>query len=180
MLSDMDLNNLVLRPNCLMTKSPLVFIPGPKSLFFYKKPFSDLPRFLEEHGYQVIILNLPFRSVKLRRRVFTDWLKKNERKTFHFITDSVTALEFKAALPQNQSISLTTITESLGNEVNHSFIVEKKSAPLHYQLHSLFNKLYKTKICPYSETFSVLNRPDYERFLDHCVELAENEWELSP
>jgi hypothetical protein len=48
-------NDLVLRPNCLLTRRPLKFISSKRSLFFYK-PYDRIIHFLYEHGYQVELI----------------------------------------------------------------------------------------------------------------------------
>ena len=62
MLERMDIYNLALRPNCLMTRNPLVFITGPRSLFFYEKLGGTLQDFVAAHGYVVLNPVLPFRG----------------------------------------------------------------------------------------------------------------------
>ena len=68
-----------------MTKSPLVFVPGPRSLLFYKKPFGILPDFLFEHGYQTLVLPLPISDKVRRQLAFKNWLEANGSQTFHLI-----------------------------------------------------------------------------------------------
>ena len=65
----MNLDNLVLRPNCLMTKHPLVFLTGIRSLFYYEKLGALLQDFIAAHGYVVKSPVLPFRSPELGERV---------------------------------------------------------------------------------------------------------------
>lgn len=157
-----------------MTKSPLVFLSGPKSIFYNKASYSHLPRFLEEHGYQVIILPLPFRSKTWRQSALLRWLTQHETKKFHFVFDSITSEEFQPVLPTEQVASCTTISEN--PEVAEAFVVLKKPEPLSYKLHRYLNKFYNVKTAPYSETFLTAENEVYQRFLDRCIELAENEW----
>lgn len=135
MLVWMDLKNLALRPNCLITKYPLLFVPGPRGLFFNKKPFLFLPEFLYQHGYQVQILNLPSRNLENRKKAFQKWIEK-ETKKINFIFDPKAKKELADLIPLHLKASFTEIQ---------------------------------------SETLK--ERADYERFLDHCIELAENEWQ---
>src|SRR5437868_1880579 len=86
----MDLQNLVLRPNCLITPSRLMFIPGPRSLFFYRKPFGLLPQFLYEHGYSTQVLSLPFRGPGNRKIALRKWLQTHTQHTYHFVMDEIT------------------------------------------------------------------------------------------
>ena len=55
---------LELKPNCLLTRYPLVFITKQKSLFdglsiwrgLFRDDWNDIPKYLREHGYEVLIL----------------------------------------------------------------------------------------------------------------------------
>ena len=53
------LRGLELKPNCLLTRYPIAFLSGRKSIF---KPFEYwnlIPAYLREHGYEVLILEPP-------------------------------------------------------------------------------------------------------------------------
>lgn len=184
MLFGMDMKNLVLRPNCLITPSELIFVPGPRSLFFYKKPFGQLPGFLYEHGYRTQLLSLPFRNQKLRNWALSNWLENHAEHSYHFIMDQVTYEPFEPLLAKAQIQTITILTtdseleiKSLANQKAYLFLIDKlfSKTPLNYRLHRLFNLAYQTKIDTYQTTFSEFNRQLYDRFLDHCVKLAENE-----
>ena len=169
MLERMDLHNLVLRPNCLMTKNPIVFLNGPRSLFFYEKLGGTLQDFIAEHGYQVFCPPLPFRGSKLRKTALDRWLQSQNSKTFHFVVGPKTFDEFKDLLV-NFPDSTITLSESFtaAGETN-------KITPLQYQLHVMFCRISNAIPEEYSCTFPDKSRQIYERFLDRCVELAENE-----
>jgi hypothetical protein len=47
---------LELRPNCLLTRYPIVLLSKPKSLFRIFDEWDDVPKFLREHGYEVFLL----------------------------------------------------------------------------------------------------------------------------
>ena len=47
---------LELKPNCLLTRYPIVFLSKQKSLFRIFDDWSDVPKYLREHGYEVLIL----------------------------------------------------------------------------------------------------------------------------
>ena len=169
MLERMDLHNLVLRPNCLMTKNPIVFLNGPRSLFFYEKLGGNLQEFIAEHGYQVLCPPLPFRGTALRKKVLSSWLERQNGKAFHFVLGPRTRDEFNDLI---EKIPESTIT------LSDNFTVAdngKKIAPLQYRLHQLFCRFFGTISEDYTSTFPDKNRQIYERFLDRCVELAENE-----
>lgn len=50
---------LELRPNCLLTRHPIVFVASPRSLFRLFEPWNDIPVYLKEHGYEVIVMDCP-------------------------------------------------------------------------------------------------------------------------
>jgi hypothetical protein len=190
----MDMKNLVLRPNCLITPSELIFVPGPRSLFFYKSVFGQLPEYLYEHGYRTQVLNLPFRNKNLRQIVFKKWIANHADQSFHLILNELTYDEFEPLLDHPFIRSLTIITEdenldvkSLPDQKSFLFLIPNRkkaerlraerlhAEPLHYLLHRLLNLFYRTKTSPYSVTFSNFDPKTYDRFLDHSVKLAENE-----
>ena len=178
MLMTMNLDNLVLRPNCLLTKNPLVFIPGPRSLFFYQRPFGDLPRFLFEHGYVTSTLSLPFRGHRLRYLYFQNWLKLQSGKKFHFILDKISFDHMKNLLanPSTETVTVISINEHMRFENAQTWTPLVKSRPtFKYLLHQIFSNIFGTKTPSYSETFSDGNLVNYNRFLDHCIKLAEND-----
>ncbi|MFZ3229387.1 MAG: hypothetical protein WA160_04220 [Pseudobdellovibrio sp.] len=184
----MDMKNLVLRPNCLLTPSDLVFLPGPRSLFFYKKMFGDLPRFLYEHGYRTMLLSLPFRNKLRRSEVFKNWLNYQSSKSYHFILDEITFKELQLILESAQVRTITILTTNKdlistykSNDKIQVFLVPNSASasPLYYSAHRLINSLLKIETAPFETTFtatkSKTNKNTYNRFLDHCIKLAENE-----
>lgn len=166
----MDTDNLALRPNCLLTKYPLVFISGVRSLFYYDKLGPDLQDYIAAHGYQVLSPVMPFRSQNLRRRYLQYWLENQNGKRFHFVLSSKTHLEFKDLLEKYEN-SNSSSTFSLSSE----FADSTKPAPLHYQLHRLFCLGLGIKTESYSDGLPGTDKLFLDRFLDHCIDLAENE-----
>jgi hypothetical protein len=170
-LTFMDIQNLVLRPNCLLTKAPLVFLTGPRSLFFYSRLGAELQDYLAAHGYQVVNVPLPFRSQTNRQFALTRWYEQQSGNNGqHFILGPETYFEFKTQLDQIPNSSLTIISKQ--------FIAPKIPAwriPMMYRLHQWFCQFYRIKPERYENTLSVSDSQVYDRFLDHCVELAEDE-----
>jgi hypothetical protein len=167
MLVSMNTDNLVLRPNCLMTKYPIVFISGIRSLFFYEKLGKFLQDFIAAHGYVVLSPALPFRSAELRQFYLSNWLKQRPGQSFHFILGEQTYSEFNNLLADQTQSSFTLIPRDLKFEV--------KDEPLNYRLHRIFCTLFGSQAEPYVQTLPQKSSEFYDRFLDHCVELAENE-----
>lgn len=168
MLYSMLTHNLVLRPNCLLTRYPLVFITGPRSLFWSKRLASDLQDYIEAHGYQVLCPVLPFRG-PTRSKSLQNWFKRQPNHKFHIFLSSTSAQEFKEVLAGIHSVSVT-LTDSF---IDSSSL--KPTTPFSYQLHTLFSKLNRTDSDPFHHTLNWSDPSLYDRFLDHCVELAENE-----
>lgn len=79
-----------LTPNCLLTRSPVVFVTGLRSPFYFRHYWNSLPLFLAEHGYDVEVLRLPWVDKEQRRA----WARKLlNGKTCHLVMDSRTAEE---------------------------------------------------------------------------------------
>jgi hypothetical protein len=50
------LDGLELRPNCLLTRYPIAFVSGRKSVFRFFDHWNEIPSYLREHGYEVLLL----------------------------------------------------------------------------------------------------------------------------
>lgn len=164
----MNNDNLVLRPNCLLTKYPLVFITGTRSLFFYEKLGEQLQTFIAAHGYMVLSPAMPFRSSH-RKKYLAEWLKQQKYQQFHFVLSRQSHKELSGPLKDYLNSTFTLTTEIL-NPPN-----KKLSEPLSYQAHKLFCLALGATSDPYNETLQDKSTEFYDRFLDHCIELAENE-----
>ncbi len=152
-----------------MTRYPLVFLNGPRSLFFYEKLGTTLQDYIAGHGYVVLYPSLAFRAKNLRRLQLQNFLKQQNSPKFHFILGPQTQLEFAEVLKDYPESTFTN-PESLMNSSE-----KPASVPLSYKLHSLFCGLFNVQAESYPATFPVKNVVIYERFLDRCIELAENE-----
>ena len=169
MLDSMDIYNLALRPNCLLTRSPIVFLNGPRSLFFYEKLGGTLQDYIQAHGYQVLNPTLAFRNKELRKHQLEKFLKTQNSQKFHFILGAQTQNEFNEIFKTYPESTFTHPEDFLKEDI------PKPSTPLSYRFHQLLTNLYHIKSENYWATFPVKNVVLYERFLDHCIELAENE-----
>lgn len=147
-----------------MTKHPLVFLTGIRSLFFYEKLGADLQDFIAAHGYIVKCPALPFRSPQLRRKALSDWISQQKEKSFHFVLSAATQREF-ADIFKSCSNCTFTLTRS----------VKGSKEPLTYKAHRYFCSLLGTNADPFNDTLPDKSNAFYDRFLDRCVELAENE-----
>ena len=179
----MNLENLVLRPNCLLTRAPLVFVSGPRSLFEPNPLGNNLQKFLRAHGYQVSFLWMPFRSLTLRNAALISFFAIAPKKKFHFVMAKDTWNELRPVFENNplQIVSITMInpsstdfTSTLAPELFKSF-KNNSNAPLSYRLHRFFCWALGSRALPFDQTLLEKDKILYDRFLDHCIELAENE-----
>ena len=166
MLDGMDIYNLALRPNCLLTKYPFIFLNGPRSLFFHEKLGGTLQDYMTAHGYKIHCPPLPFRGQKNRVAALKAWLKQNEIAKAHIVCGRKTALELAEAFDPVRH-SITFADDFSGSEETHP--------DTRYKLHSRFTRLMGAEPEEYSAVFPVKNVLIYDRFLDRCIELAENE-----
>lgn len=165
------MNNLVLRPNCLLTKAPICFITGPRSIFHFKEIGSELQEFLYAHGYLIRKIPLPFRNPQQRRQVFQRWLDQNRSQNFHFVMSQQTWNEF-----QNELQTLKKSTYTILGENFEVPLKTKWQIPLTYKLHQIFCFLDRVQAEPFEQTIPNDSYAIYNRFLDHFINLAENEY----
>jgi hypothetical protein len=167
-----------------LTQWPLVFITGPRSLFYSEPDAADLQKYIEAHGYPLRKLILSFRNKKARQFNFSNWLQLNKNQAFHFVMAVETYLEFKELLTLfvSNSNSTLTLVQASPLELNppcHHFKVpplEDSQIPVIYKAHQLFCRLFQSFSVNYENTLSLKNDLQYDRFLDHCIELAENDY----
>lgn len=167
MLEAMDIENLALRPNCLLTRYPLVFITGPRSLFYHEKLGGFLQDFTAAHGYVVRSPAMPFRSPILRQLHLRNWLKQQPEGCFHFILSENTYNEFREFWLSFESSTFTLVPRDLPQTLPRE--------PWSYRLHRFFCAIMGTSADPYEQTLPDNSPEFYDRFLDHCIELAEND-----
>nr|BFD62631.1 hypothetical protein BdHM001_13120 [Bdellovibrio sp. HM001] len=102
-----------LKPNCLLTRWPLLFVTGPRSIFYFSTYWNLYTVFLAEHGYEVFTLHLPWNKADLRKERFEHFLKQQEDlgRRFHLVVDTPTWQEFQDLLRHRRSSSVLSITE---------------------------------------------------------------------
>lgn len=183
--------NLGLRPNCLLTDVPFTFVSGPRSLIHYQLLAEDLQNFVQEHGYKTLHVPLSFRSTLARQRELQSWLEQNRRKALHFIMADQTWLELQTILaPWLTSHPNWTLTRLVSSNrasslpessiSRYDLVVPSATwwaIPLTYRVHQLFCQVNQIKALPFEQTLSEPNREIYDRFLDRCIQLAENDYQ---
>lgn len=110
---------LPLEPNQLLTRFPLIFISGRRSLFYFMRYWNWIPSSLRAHGYEVHELQLPWRNRRLRQtrlRAFLDLCQK-EGIQAHFVADASARDELRLleAYAGNEVLSCTQV-ESAGHQ----------------------------------------------------------------
>ena len=154
---------LELKPNCLLTKRPLKLVSGPKSIFFYQKPWSDLPEVLFEHGYRASVFQLPFNNKDLRQKAFANRLSELDHS--HVVIDEKTYQEFSEALKQLKNSTINIIGET--------FKPNYKTFSLSYDLHRRWLQFLGYTATSPQNLFINADKTVWYAFIDHCVKLAE-------
>lgn len=153
-----------------MTKYPLVFVTGIRSLFYHEVLGHDLQKFIAAHGYEVLSPSMPFRSKKLRKLRLQQWLRQQKSGTFHFILSKNSYNELSEMLNEMKNSTFTLTDKNISYEHSVSF-----SEPISYKLHRIFCRISGTPADPYKDTLPDKSTEFFDRFLDHCIDLAENE-----
>lgn len=86
--------NLVLKPNCLLTKYPILFIGGQSSLFRLFNDWNDIPDFLREHGYEVFTFRMPSQNLAKRQKALDTYICQAPSK-LHIIASSTLLFELE-------------------------------------------------------------------------------------
>lgn len=95
-----------LEVNLLMTRFPLVFLTGKRSLFYFSNFWNQIPDFLAQHGFQIEIWNLPWSHSSKRNLQLKKYLQINSknRRKIHLVVD-LTCLKELVALFEKDSAS---------------------------------------------------------------------------
>lgn len=192
------LRTFELVPNCLLTRHTLVFISGRRSVFNFMSYWNLIPEFLREHGYPVIVLNLPWRGQKKREAYLMRFLKALESPC-HFIGDSTLESELKflgeCRHPMVSSINLVGLEDfrkkdplatsdlhpdrvlrfELGREVfERRFSIPDFAHSLLISFHNLLNfpgpRVKRSEVGAQASSWSV-----EKKFLELAVQLAERD-----
>lgn len=174
-LSDLK---ITLKANCLLTRRPLCFLTPPRSLFFYKNPWQLISSILFEHGYKTEIFQLPFQNIEMKKIVLQKNFSHLEKK--HLILDAVTFKDLEKELLLIQDSTITIISSN-NIENTACFVIqpaEKIPWSLSYQIHQIWCSFLGLQTPNYAETLSLCDEKTWHPFLDHCVHLAEIDFEL--
>lgn len=174
MLLTMFKRELVLRPNCLLTRRPIYLLTGPRSIFYYRSPWKALHNYLYQHGYKVFIFKLPFQAKSQREGYLKAMLAKLNQS--HIICDATTYQELEPLLIKTENSTITVLTDSqLVNLPKKTFqvVMNHKTFSPSYSLHQAYLKLRNINTPSAAEVGLNIPHETYDKILDHCVELAE-------
>ncbi len=103
-----------LTPNYLMTRWPVLFVTGRRSVFYFSKYWNIFPEFLAEHGYEVYTLHLPWSKQNSRLQSLRDFISDHQSKNrfYHLVVDGPTYREFASVWQENPScfVSINEVT----------------------------------------------------------------------
>lgn len=140
--------DLELRPNCLLTRSPIVFVTGRRSLFYFLNYWNEIPGFLREHGYDVQVWALPWRGSQSRLESLSRFLETAPRPV-HLIADSSSRAEVERLLITKRArLASFNFAEEITGQTRLQQAIGLKS-DLEWSIES--------------------------KYLDHAIQLAENE-----
>lgn len=151
-----------LKPNCLLTRYPLVFVPGPRSIFFFKKYYFKAPSYLAEHGYDVFELHLPWK--KNRRDALTRALESFQKnhKQIHLVLHPQIEIEFSDILKKYPHVILSV--------THYKTETTRKSYQHLSKLHNLMT--------PYTVEIEELGagKNDFDCLIDKVQKIAEDDF----
>lgn len=124
-----------LSPNRLLTRYPLVFVTGKRSLFYFLSYWNQLPSLLQAHGYETFTLPLPWKNKTSRILALDQFLESQAKsgRKFHLIFDSSSAEEIHTILRKKSYHSLASVTLMKGQAELHQ---EWMSSSLTGRLHT--------------------------------------------
>ncbi len=101
-----------LKPNCLLTHSPLVFVTGRRSLFYFLAYWNQIPHYLASHGYDVYNMNLPWSNEGRRRRELHKFLQYQSKQNhkIHLFIDQSSLRELTSLLKKQDYDGLASVT----------------------------------------------------------------------
>jgi hypothetical protein len=177
-------SKLALRPNCFLTRRPLLFIPPPRTLLNYRAPWGNLIEYLQQHGYEARLMDWPFQSSQLQKTVLRQI--NPSRLHHHIFVDGETFALFKAEfkdLLQQSPCTLTVIGPSRpAIEAKDLFFLESPqliSPRWTYRAHQAWlTWKHDRPTLPDHAYVNQLTDESLNRLLLHSTRLAELDFEL--
>lgn len=177
-----------LKSNCLLTRWPVVFVTGPRSLFYFRRYWNLYPIYLAEHGYEVFTVHLPWLSFSKRRKKMQAFLKLHQNKKYHFVMDSISAHEMHDLLESSSTAVSVTELANAGSESRNGtakfrtieMLEGKCTSPCWEFLFGLHQRVLKNPQSPRLSTLGALEDSmlDNSRLLlAHMQCLAEKDYQ---
>ena len=192
-----SLPQLELKPNCLLTRHPFLFVGGKESLFYHGNYWNALPDYLTQHGYEAYTFKLPTRHAKLRQQELelTFQALEKEQKKFHVVIDSSSLHDVQELLKISDYGSIASITHlhsqlyrttSSGDSglkclrvpIEELTVQANQRTPIPWKLHQFF--IQDTDKKPLSLFLSDFQHQDHQqiraKILERAIELAERDF----
>lgn len=186
-----------LTPNCLLTRRPLLFVTGPRSVFYFQNYWNFFPVYMAEHGYEVFHLRLPWSQSLERQTRCLDFLKAQHTagQAYHLIVDTSTYEEMRDLFRQSKldSIQSLTVLTPLQADIKHELLpseylttfIEMENAPIpRWVQMSLWLHFLTLKQSPHLRTscagaLGFYHLSNSARLLEHVRHLAEQDLQRS-
>lgn len=158
-----------LTPNCLLTRYPILLIPGPKSFWYFKNYYNLLPSYLAEHGYEVFHGQLPWK--KGRKKALKGFLQQAQMQglKLHIIAHPRVLQELALPLSEHSQVIASKTAYSHIEETN--FL-----SPLRWinRLHQLLTPMSPPiyELGPFSKD----STQSLEALMNQLQQLAENDY----
>lgn len=98
-------------PNQLLTRKPIVFLSGDRSVFYFTRYWNQIPSFLTEHGFEVYKAPLPWKKGPARVEHFRKVLASWEQQNFvcHLFADPSLFSEISEVITHHPSPALASL-----------------------------------------------------------------------
>lgn len=117
--------DLPLVPNQLLTRFPLVFIEGRKSIFYFGSYWNVIPKLFEEHGFPVHIckqtIQNPHKLIEELEGLLTNWT------SVHIVVDAQAYLHLQNALQDHPKLQNMICVLQESSNYNESIRPECKT-----------------------------------------------------
>jgi hypothetical protein len=194
---------LVLKPNCLLTRYPIAFLSGPRTVFRLFDHWNDVPLFLREHGYEVYVIEPSGRTLSERTESVCAALESLQSRC-HLVADGSLEQDMESLASMKLAyLSSFTVVKTAARErypsqstsisprdlkplasaveifeVPADILVQGFSAKLKLLLLSGHNFLIKRRtlfVHPFETAEVSSGFASEERFLDLAISLAERD-----
>lgn len=161
--------NWELQANRLLTRYPLVFLSGKRSLFYFMGYWNQIPHYLASHGYEVFLKPLAWAKDEVRRTQIHQFLERQSEqgKTLHLIVDPLTRSQLDCLLTEHSYSCLRSVTVIEPPELS------SPPNPLFWKIHLLLTK-QNPKLSIQALGFR-LSDSLKNIYLDRCQFLAERD-----